>query len=310
MVATFGQLKAFNAVARAGSLTRAAHRLAISPPAITAQVRRLEADHDVVLFEHTPAGLQLTAIGRRLFRITQNLDDMEEAAAILLGGGDDIVPPVVRLSTASPQVFMPIVAAFRRTYPDVEVDLKVGGTGEAVRLLLDREVDIALTPVVREDDRLESMIFLNHRLTALVPADHPLSRLESATLAQIVGEPLITRAGLSTTQKVVDQAFAMHGLRQRPVLRLETREAVHEAVANGIGVSLVLERDVPPDARFRTLPLVDVDVGTSERVVWLRSRRALGPVRDFIAVAERVSARRTAGAASTHEHDDPAPPLV
>jgi len=293
VVATFGQLKAFNAVARAGSFTRAAHRLAVSQPAITAQIRRLETDHDVVLFERTANGVQLTAIGRRLFRITQHLDDMEEAAAILLGGGDDVVPPVLRIATASPQIFMPAIAAFRRAYPDVEVDIAVGSTGEVVRLLLDREADIALTPVVREDDRLDSMVFLHHRLTTLVCADHPFARWESVTLAQVVGEPLISRIGLSTTQKVADQALAMHGLRPRPILRLETREAVHEAVANGIGVSLVLERDVPPDARFRVIPLVDVDAGTNECVVWLHSRRALGQIRDFIAVAECVRDRLT-----------------
>jgi len=291
MVATFGQLKAFNAVARAGGFTRAAHRLAVSQPAITAQIRRLETDHDVVLFERTTTGVQLTAIGRRLFRITQHLDDMEEAAAILLGGGDDMVPPVLRISTASPQVFMPAIAAFRRAYPDVDVNLSVGSTGEAIRLLLDREVDLALTPVLRDDDRLDSMEFLAQRLVLLVDAEHPFARWESVTLAQAVGEPLISRIGMSTTQKVADQALAMHGLRPRPVLRLETREAVHEAVANGIGISLVLERDVPPDNRLKVVPLVDVDSGTSECVVWLHSRRALGQIRDFIAVAGRVSDR-------------------
>jgi len=288
MVATFGQLKAFNAVARAGSITRAANRLAVSQPAITAQIRRLEGDHDVVLFERTASGVQLTPLGRRLFRITQHLDDMEEAASILLGGGDDVVPQVLRVSTASPQVFMPVIAAFRRAHPEVEVDVAVGSTGEAIRLLLDRESDVALTPVMREDDRLDSHVFLQNRLVALVSADHRFAGSESVTLSQMVAEPLITRTGQSTTQKVADQAFAMHGLRPRPVLRLETREAVHEAVANGIGVSLVLEHDVPPDQRFRIMPLVDVDASTNESVVWLHSRRAVGHIRDFVAIAERT----------------------
>jgi len=286
LVATFGQLKAFNAVARAGSFTRAAQRLAVSQPAITAQIRRLEVDHDVVLFERTASGVQLTALGRRLFRITQNLDDLEEAAGVLLGGGEDVVSQVLRIATASPQVFMPVVAAFSRRHPEVELDVAVGSTGESLRRLLDREADIALTPMIRPDDRLDHTVYLRHRLAALVPQEHRFSGRESLSVNDIVAEPLIMRLGLSMTQKIVDQALAMHGLRPRPVLRLETREAVFEAVANHLGVALVLEHDVPPDTRFRVVPLVDCDGFAEEAVVWLHSRRSLGLIRDFIALAE------------------------
>ncbi|SDD73670.1 LysR substrate-binding domain-containing protein [Rhodospira trueperi] len=289
MVATFGQLKAFNALARTGSFTRAARNLAVSQPAITAQIRRLESDHKVVLFERTAGGVQLTALGRRLFRITQNLDDLEEAASILLGGGDDVVPQSLRIATASPQVFMPVAAAFSRRYPDVELDIAAGSTGDAIRRLIDREADIALTPLLRADERLDHIVFLRHRLAALVPADHALVKHEAVSLSEVAAEPLIMRLGLSTTQKMADRALAMHGLRPRPILRLETREAVYEAVANHLGLALVLEHDVPPDPRFQVVPFFDSDVTAEESIVWLRSRRSLGQIRDFIDVAEGMS---------------------
>jgi aminoethylphosphonate catabolism LysR family transcriptional regulator len=294
VVATFGQLKAFNALARAGSFTRAARGLAVSQPAITAQIRRLEADHGVVLFERTAGGVQLTALGRRLFRITQNLDDLEEAASVLLGGGDDVVPQALRIATASPHVFMPVAAAFSRQHPDVELDIAVGSTGDATRRLIDREADIALTPLLRSDERLDHLVFLRHRLAALVPSDHPLATHESVSLSEVAAEPLIMRLGLSTTQKLAEKALAMHGLRPRPILRFETREAVHEAVANHLGLALVLEQDVPPDRRLQVVPLFDSDVTAEEAIVWLRSRRSLGLIRDFIKVAESMSEARRA----------------
>lgn len=288
VVARFGQFKAFNAVARAGGFAHAARRLGISEPALIAQVRGLEKDHGAVLFEPTVTGVQLTSLGRRLFRVTQALDDLEETADVLLGGGGDPVPRVLRLATASPQVFMPLVAAFTRAHPEVELDIAVGSTGDAMRRLLDREVDMALTPIIRHDDRLDHMPFLRNSLAVLAPADHPLAVRESVSITEIVAEPLIMRLGLSTTQKVTDQALAMHGLRPRPLLRLETREAVHEAVANGLGLALVLDRDVPPDPRHRLLPLLDCDVGTNESVVWLRSRSSADLIHDFLVVADTL----------------------
>ncbi|KAA5605377.1 LysR family transcriptional regulator [Roseospira marina] len=290
MVATFGQLKAFNAVARAGSITRAAHRLAVSQPAITAQIRRLEADHDTILFERTATGIQLTPMGRRLFRITRNLDDLEEAAGILLGGGDDPIPQVLRVATASPRVFMPVIAAYARQFPDVELDVTVGTAGDAVRRVLDRDADIALAPMLREDDRLEHAVFRRHRLTVLLPRDHAMAAQESLSLRDVVEEPMIMRrGGPSTTQIAAEQALAMHGLRVRPVLKLETREGVLEAVANGFGLALVLEHDIPPDPRLRVVPLNDYDGTTEECLLWLRSRRSMPLIRDFATVAETLS---------------------
>lgn len=295
MVATFGQFKSFNAVARAGSFTRAAQRLGVSQPAITAQVRRLEVDHDVVLFERTATGVQLTPQGRRLFRVTQSLDDLEEAALVLLGGRDEAVPQVLRIATASPQVFMPMIAAFSRRHGDVELEVAVGSTGDALRRLLDREADIALTPVIRDDDRLDHVVHARQHLSVMVPAGHPMARAESVSLHEAVEEPLIMRLGVSMTQKVVDQALAMHGLRTTPVLRLETREAVHEAVAARLGIALVLEHDVPPDPRLRLIPLLDCDLVAEECIVWLRSRRSMGLINDFLAVAQSLPGAAAGG---------------
>lgn len=293
MAVTLQQLKAFNALARVGGLTLAARRLNTSEAAVASDLRCLEADHGVALFEMRGHRQVLTEMGRRLFRVSKTLDDMEYAASLLLNGEDEVLPQTLRIATASPQVFMPVVAAFRDRHPAVDLDVFVGTTGDAMRRLMDRDADVALTPVPEPEERLESFVYLSHGLAALMPVDHPMAQQEAVTLSEAAAHPLISRRGLSTTQRTADLALAMHGLHPVPVLRLETREAVHEAVANGLGLSLVLTDDVPPDRRFRAVPLRDVHVQADESVVWLRSRRSSPLIGDFITVAETMAGARS-----------------
>ncbi len=292
MSLSHAQMRAFNAVVREGSVSRAAVTLGLSQPAVTTQVRKLESAYGVQLFERTAEGVTPTALGRRLYALTQQVDDVEQAATALLEAGAH-APQALRIATPSPQVFMPLIAAFKAAYPSVNVSVRLGSTGEAVDLLHDRQVDVGLLHLETHDERFSQLPYRPQRLHALLPRDHPLAARDAVTLAELAAEPMVTRSGPSLTQAMGDRAMGAAGLAPEPVLVLETREAVREAVAAGIGVGFMLHNDRAPDPRLVDRPIRGAGEEAWEAVVWLRARDRLPAIRTFARLAGRLAETET-----------------
>lgn len=284
------QIRTFNAVVRTGAFSRAAVRLGVSQPAVTAQIRSLEAENDILLFERRGrVAVTLTDAGHALFRVTGALDDIEEAATALLDRDRGRDGGSLTIATASPEVLMPLVARVRRHAPGLRLDIWVGSTREALTRLLDREADIGLfaTAAAATDERLAFLPLLEQRLCALLPADHALAQGGSPIrLADLVAGPMVFRVDASETQQMANRALVAAGLDVRPVLRLDNRMAAYEAVASGLGACFVLERDVPRDPRVRALPLADVEERVWETICYLRRRREMPAIRRFMEVLD------------------------
>ena len=279
------RIRAFNAVAREGSFSKAAVSLDVSQPAVTAQVRRLEGDYGRQLFERAGHGAQLTAFGRRLYRVTQNLDDIEDAIEVLLKGSEDLEGQEFRVATASPQVFMPLLARFQRLHPGISMEITLGSTGEALDRVANRQADVGLTPTLGVDPRFQILPFIEHHLVLVVPDEPRWENRTRISLKELSGEPVIFRTGPSVTQRMVERLFEAYGIRWTPSLRLATREAVHEAVANGLGLGFVLHRDMTPDTRLKTIEIREPMEEVWENVVWLKHRSNVPIIREFVATA-------------------------
>ncbi|MEO1226827.1 MAG: LysR family transcriptional regulator [Pseudomonadota bacterium] len=279
---TEAQMRAFNAIARERSFSKGARLLGVSQPAVTQQVRKLEQAFEVVLFERRGSGgVDLTEIGQRLFRITQALDDINAMALGVLRRQRATTSGRLRIATASPQVFMPLLARFRARYPDVDLDVFVGGTHDALNKLIDREADIGLFPLAGNDPRLLSRPVVRQRLMALVPSGHKLASRASVSLPELVSHPMIFRTSASFTQTLADEALRDQRIAVHPALRLQSREAAIEAVANGIGVGFILSEDMTGDPRIKPVRLARVHKTVMEGVVCLKQRFELSPINDF-----------------------------
>ncbi|SDG87826.1 LysR substrate-binding domain-containing protein [Roseospirillum parvum] len=290
MTLSQAQIRAFNAVVHHGGFTAAATALEISQPAVTAQVRQLEEAYGVSLFERLGREVRLTAVGEQLYRLTGQVADLEEAADSLLKGQEVLAGQVVKISTATPQLCMPLVAAFAARHPRTKMEVTLGNSGEAVARLLDSAADVAIAPVLHQDERLSSLILDHQHLCVVMPIEHRLALASRVTLEMVTAHPLIQRLGPSATQRLVDKVLKGRGLRTRTSLWLSTREAVYEAVAAGLGLALVLHRDCPPDSRLYLRRLADVEETVTERLVWVTRRARLPGVRAFIRLAEEETA--------------------
>jgi DNA-binding transcriptional LysR family regulator len=239
-------LRYFAAVAAEGNLTRAAERLFVSQPALTKQIKQLEAQLGVELFTRSRAGMTLTAAGEALAdgtsgmlaawdQVLRNTEAAASRAARVLRVGF--------MSSAANEATQQIIAAFGRRRPDWRVDMQQAAWSDPTAGLASGEVDAALLrlPFPGQDDMRIEVLLTEPRWVAL-PVIHPLAARDRVPFPKLWDEPFV--AAPVETGFWRDYWLAT-GERQGHPVRIgavtDQPDAYLTAIANGDGIALVPE---------------------------------------------------------------------
>lgn len=278
----YSQLRAFHAVATEGGFTRAARSLGVTQPTLSAQVKALEESYGVALFDRRGRGIAATPLGERLIDITRRLFLLEEEAGELLARARELTTGHLRVSADGPYHVVPFLAAFAARYPAIHISLAIGNSEEVLDALLRYRADVAVMADIGEDPRLDIALCAEHRLVVFVPREHGWARRRSIRLGELDGQPIVLRELGSKTRLLFEQATAKAGVKTRTVMEIESREAVREAVAAGLGIGIVSEAEFGHDERLVAVPVAGAALATREYVVCLRERRNLRIVAAFL----------------------------
>jgi DNA-binding transcriptional LysR family regulator len=188
------QIRAFMAVARFGSFTRAARLLHVSQPALTVQIRQLEAGLGVRLFDRNTRTVSLTAVGRELVpafqRLVQEFDAVVVNARDLAASRHGVVRLACLPSFAS--TLLPgIIAAFRRRHPRVSFVLKDAVGQRILGMVRAEEADFGIGVADAEEPDIEALYLMQDRMHVVYPARHPLARTRKVTLDVVRAYPLV-----------------------------------------------------------------------------------------------------------------------
>lgn len=281
------QLRAFDAVAREGSFTRAAERLFISQPAVTGHVKALEEHYQVNLFRRTARSVELTEEGTRLAAISRTLFALEEEAETLLDANRQLLSGRIEVAADGPHLVMPMLARLRARYPGITVNLRLGNAQETLNALLSEHVDIAVVTEVEPRAGLFLRELVQSRLCALLPAAHPWrEREQGVPLSELDQQIMVLREPDSITRRTFDRACAGQQVQPRVLLELDSREAVTEAVAAELGIGIVSSLEVSRDPRVRAVPLLGEGLLNRHSIGCLERRRGLRVVSAFMELAE------------------------
>ncbi|RCK51601.1 LysR family transcriptional regulator [Thalassospira profundimaris] len=234
------QLQAFADVVDLGSFSAAAARQNLSQPAISQQVKLLETRLGVRLIERigkrampTPAGQALRAHIGPIDRAIRNALD----AVAPFGNG---VKGQVRVGCGATACiyFLPaVLAGIQRDYPDLDISVKTGNTGDMIRLIENNELDIGFVTLPLASRALEITPVMKDPFLAIFAADHsvqgPVSPDEMAEM------PLVLFEQGSNTRTLVDAWLRKAGRRVHPVMELGSVEAIKELVGAGLGASIL-----------------------------------------------------------------------
>jgi DNA-binding transcriptional LysR family regulator len=237
--ATLQQLRLFEAVARHSSFTRAAEEIHLSQPAVSIQVKRLEENVGLALFEQVGKRLSLTDAGRELYAASKDvlgrLVELEGAIDALRG---EVAGTLRVTAVTSAKYFLPhLLGAFIRRYPGVEPRLKVANRANLLERIADNEDDLYVMGQVPANSDVQEAPFLENIIVIVASPDHPLARRRKVTLAQLTEERFLVRESGSGNRKVVEEYFAEQGVRIRPYMELGSAEAIKQGVMAGLGIS-------------------------------------------------------------------------
>ncbi|AZD09283.1 Phosphonate uptake and metabolism regulator, LysR-family [Pseudomonas chlororaphis] len=280
------QLRAFDAVAREGSFTRAAARLFISQPAVTGHIKALEEHYQITLLRRTARRVELTEEGTKLAAITRALFGLAEEAQAMLEANRQLLTGRLEVAADGPHLVMPMLASLRERYPGITVNLRLGNAQETLAALLSEHADVAVLTEVEPRKGLHLQSLGESRICALVPQGHPwLAEPEGVRLERLDQVIMVLREPSSITRRTFDQACAQAGVNPKVLLELDSREAVTEAVAAQLGVGVVSSLELSPDPRVRAVPIIGEGLLNRHMLGCLERRRALRLIQAFLQLA-------------------------
>ncbi len=285
------QIRAFHTVAVEGSFTRAARALNVSQPTLSTQVKALEETYGVRLFDRRGRGIELTDLGQRLLAVSTRFFALEEEAETLLSDTRDLARGRLSLGADSPRHAMTLMAAIKDNHPGLTTTLKMGNAEDVLRDLLDYRSDIVVLSRPPEDEpRLTLVPFRQDRIVAIVPRNHPFAAQTVLTLEEIVAHPLVLREEGSVTRDVFQSALTEAGLSISDAVEIESREAVREAVAAGLGLGVVFDSETGRDSDIAVIPLAGAALSVPVSIACLRDQRRLATVRAVMRLANNLAA--------------------
>ncbi|MFO1083744.1 MAG: LysR substrate-binding domain-containing protein [Reyranellaceae bacterium] len=255
----------FETVARLGGMGRAARELNTVQSNVTQRVRRLEELLGVTLFARSRSGARLTAAGERLMPYAARIAVLLEEA--IRAARDDGAPSgtltIGSLETTAALRLSPLLAAYAKNYPEVDLVLRTGTTAELIGRVLDRELEGALVcgPVAHPD--LASTRFFEEDLALLsAPTERSITKLLAKPDLRII----VLRAGCSYRQRL-EELLARRGVIGLRRLEFGTLEAILGTVAAGLGITLLPRALIGPVWRggqvaVHRLPTADARVQT------------------------------------------------
>lgn len=279
------QLKAFFTVARVGSVTQAARQLGLSQPAVTAQIRALEAHYGVELFDRRGGRLRLSDEGIRLLPAVDQLLQHEIKVEFALREAGDSYRGSLRVGATAPYYVLEILRSYRNRYPLVDVSMSAGNSRQMIDALLESRVDVATSSHLETDKRLHRIVLGEDPLVLVAHRDHPLAQQAAISLDDLTRCDLILRERGSITRQLTEEALESAAVSPRSITEIASREAIREAVLRQMGVSLFARHETGRHPDIAVRPFSHEVPCVIEYLYCLAERRASRLIDAFLQLA-------------------------
>lgn len=266
---TLRQLQIFVVAARHLSYARAAEELHLTPPAVSMQLKQLEDNVGLPLFERMGRGVGLTDAGEMLvhhaMRVLGEIKDAEANLQSLLGAESGQIS-VGLVSTA--KYFMPkLLAKFSQENPGIEVQFTVGNREALLQKLQDNAIDLAVMGRIPVEIDAHAEPLASHPYVIIAPADHPLREARRFDLQELRHETFLLREEGSGSRRVAEEMFKNHLFKPARTIGMGSNETIKQAVMAGMGISLLSLHTMPLELKTQEVSLLDV-VGTPIERTW------------------------------------------
>jgi len=257
---TLRQMKVFAAVARQLSFTRAARELHLTQPAVSQQIKLLEQEVGLPLFEKIGRQVQLAPAGEELLRYATQAIELLREAGESLAAMRGLKRGVLKLGAVSTaKYFAPsLLSAFTPAYPEVTIKFGVGNREEIIKQMAANEIDLVI--MGRPPRELETVAapFARHPLVIIAAPDHPLAAKRHIPLRQLSSEQFLIREEGSGTRASMEHVFRERHVSFRVSMEVSSNETIKQAVMAGMGISFISAHTVGLELAAGKLVCLDI----------------------------------------------------
>ena len=238
-------LKTFQEVVRLGSFSEVAKKLAISQPAVSFQIQKLEHELGMRLIDRTQRTITLTVAGKRLLRFAESVEsERERLQNDLEQMREEVSGELLIAASTIPGEFLlpPLLAKFKQMHPAVRIQVDISDSLTVINGVRNNSYEVGFCGMAPEGQDLASFKIASDEIVLIVSPDHPFAQRGEVSPADLEGEPLILRETTSGTQRNLENYLSRAGLdpgKWAPHLILGTTQAVVSAVAAGAGIAFV-----------------------------------------------------------------------
>lgn len=284
---TLHQLKAFHAVAKFQSITKAAEAMSMTQPAVSIQLKNLQEQFEVPLTEIIGKKIHITEFGQELVdtanRIFGELGQIEEKMLELKG----LLGGKIRISAVSTgKYIIPyLMADFMKIYPHVEISLNVSNRLKVLAHLQENSTDLALVSLWPDDLDLESIQLAENKwYLACSPEkkEHYQAHVNADAWDKV---PFVLREKGSGTRTIMENFFNDRDIHVETRLELATNEAVKQALMAGLGASLLSNFSMAQElneGRIAVLEFPGLPLKADWKLIWLKQKKHSPAVKAFI----------------------------
>lgn len=243
-------LRYFLAVAETGTFSRAALRVSVTQPTLSAGIAKLERELDARLFDRSRRGVTLTPAGSRfLVRARRIAAEYERALVDLADASDPALLRIGVLSTIPSALVERLVAEHRALGSGEALEMIDGSEREIAERLERGRLDVAWTVIRPHGSRFSSEVLARERYMMVLPADHSLAGATTVTAEQVARDRMALRRHCEALPEI-NRFFIARGVRPRFVLKTTSDERVLAVVRSGAGVGMMPESFAGPGLAF------------------------------------------------------------
>jgi len=266
-------------VIKLGSFSEVAKKLAISQPAVSFQIQKLEHEIGIRLIDRSQRVITVTEAGKRFAAFSKSIVEAQAKLQSDLDRLRDEVTGnlVITASTIPGEFLLPsVLASFKSLHPAIGVEMNVSDSICVIAGIRNSDYDIGFCGIAPDGDDLECSKIAEDEIVLIVPAQHPFSEMKKISIADLEGEPFIFREETSGTQQNLQEYLSEINtkvVKPGAKMVMGTTQAVVTGVESGAGIAFVSNMAIKKSIALGLVKVVKVDGFQLNRAFFLIYRK-------------------------------------
>lgn len=258
---TIRQLQIFESVAEHLSYTRASKCLYLTQPAVSMQIKQLESEITMPLFERIGRSLFLTEVGRELLVHAQNISQQLSEITLVINelGGSHRGNLNMAVATTAIAFSLKLLGEFYKRFSGANITLDVTNRASLLSHLENNTIDMVIMGQPPDGLDVEAISFMENPIVVVAPVDHGLVGKKDIPLKVLQEETFIMREPGSGTRIAMERFFDESGYSITSVMEMSSNEAINQAVESGLGLGIVSRNTLELQLSLGALVILDVE---------------------------------------------------